>query len=454
MTETIAERPFWRLAFDADGDPDRELVAALDAEITGAGITDLVMFSHGWNNGQEGALDLYRRWFTLLDDHIAPARRVGLAGVLWPSQLWRDESMPDFAAPPAPAESEGGAAGLDAARSVPAGSCALDPRTVAELDALFPSGADQLAALAGLLDPAAPAVSATQLVAHLRGWHEAVASGTDDGELVQAGVPGMFDDDHDPTELLEAFAEGLSETGVDVDSGDGIGGGAAGFGEFATRIRHGAKEALRQLSYWKMKGRAGVVGRAGVGPVITGLAANHPELRIHLIGHSFGGRVVAFALDGLDTDGGSPIKSITILQGAFSRFAFTERLPFASGGGALAGRLRRLDGPLTVCYSSFDSALGTMYPLASLAAGDASSDASDELFRFRAMGSHGAFEPLHKQPLGGVGATYPFEKQQILNLDASTVVNQGPPPGGAHSDIFKPQLAWVVAAASGLHRAP
>ena len=53
--------------------------------------------------------------------------------------------------------------------------------------------------------------------------------------------------------------------------------------------------------------------------------------------------------------GPSPVKSVTLLQGAFSHFAFARPLPFDAGrNGALAGMLARIDGPLTACFSSHD----------------------------------------------------------------------------------------------------
>ena len=50
---------------------------------------------------------------------------------------------------------------------------------------------------------------------------------------------------------------------------------------------------LNFTTYYEMKARAGTVGKNGVGQLIDHLA---PQVeRIHLIGHSFGGRVVAAA---------------------------------------------------------------------------------------------------------------------------------------------------------------
>ena len=45
-----------------------------------------------------------------------------------------------------------------------------------------------------------------------------------------------------------------------------------------------------------MKNRAGTVGRVGLGPVLGRLPAG---VRAHLAGHSFGARLVSFALAGL-----------------------------------------------------------------------------------------------------------------------------------------------------------
>ena len=257
----------------------------------------------------------------------------------------------------------------------------------------------------------------------------------------------MLDKQQDPDDVFTRFADRLADAGVEF----GDGGGEAGLGDFASKLLHGAKEALRQLTYWQMKNRAGVVGQKGLGPAIDRLADEFPNLRIHLIGHSFGARVVSFALAGMRESAPSPVKSVTLLQGAYSRFAFAHDLPFG-GQGALEGKLARIDGPLTVCFSSHDRALSVFYPLASAAAGDATAGVEDPLARFRAMGQLGAFN-VESQMLGAVGTSYPFKAGEILNLDASDVVIAGDSPSGAHSDIFHPQLAWVVAAAGGLKTA-
>jgi len=54
-------------------------------------------------------------------------------------------------------------------------------------------------------------------------------------------------------------------------------------------------------------------------------------LRIHLLGHSFGARLVSYALAGLPdglSGGEIPGEDALPIAGAFSHFAFAEKLPF------------------------------------------------------------------------------------------------------------------------------
>lgn len=451
MTETIGGCPTWRLVFDKDGDADPQTLAELRTGIGDNALSDVVLFSHGWNNDEAAASSLYDRWFGLLAPQLSPQRRVGFVGIRWPSQLWRDEPIPEF--PPAPGPQSGGAAALAERPTITAGPPTIDPAQLSDLKEMFPAGGAALDRIAALLAEPPAQERAPELFAALQELSAATATGCNDGETGPSTQPGMLDDDQDPVEVFTRFADRLADAGVRF----GDGGGAAGLTDFAAKIFQGAKEALRQLTYWQMKNRAGVIGQRGLGPIITALADEFPELRVHLIGHSFGARLVSFALAGLAASRPpghpSPVKAVTLLEAAYSRFAFADPLPFSSAAGpngALAGTLDRLDGPLTVCYSSHDRALSVFYPLASAAAGQDSAGAADPLARWRAMGSLGAFN-VGSHPLGPEGTGYPFQTGEILNLDASEVVTQGNSASGAHSDIFYPQLTWVAAAAGGLH---
>lgn len=454
MTTEIAGLPFWELTFDAQGDPDP---TQRDIFLTGVrdhGITDLIVFSHGWNNDRQMALGLYQRFFGLLAgqlQHLPTDRSVtvGLAGVLWPSQRWSDEPIPDFAASPT---SAGGAASLTDRQAVAeaAADPTLDPETLANLRQLFPAAVEPLDQMARLLTSPPTEQTQRQFYQYLKKFSELAGAAGHDGEddLVQPGrspaEPRMLVDD--PTELFQRYRDTLQEVGIPVED---AGAGQAGLGDALGGILNGMKEALRQATYWQMKNRAGTVGQHGLGPLIGRLPEVSPQLRVHLVGHSFGARLVSYALAGLPGDlNPSPVKSVTLLEGAFSHFAFAQPLPFdANRNGALAGMLDRIDGPLTACFSTHDSAVGTFYPLASIAAGDDAAAAEDILYRWGGMGADGA-QGVHAKldPIrpAGPGTTYRFSPRQALNIDASEIVRTGGPPSGAHSDIVHPELTWIV----------
>lgn len=437
MTEQIAALPFWQVRFDADGDPDDATAEETIDEVAVEGLTDLVVFSHGWNNSPDTARRLYRAWFEVFAGQLAevPAgRTVGLMGVFWPSQRWSDEPIPDFdPAPPAPT---------------------LDDRTLASLRAGYPAAATQLDHMAALLATPPTPAAVDEFMTELKAFAHATGAGHDDGEAetpVETGEqPRMLSDP--PAEVFRRFTAQLQANGAEIGV---AGGGEAGLGDVLSGIWHGAKEALRQLTYWQMKNRAGVVGERGLGPFVARLHQAAPGIRVHLVGHSFGARVVSYCLAGLPADlEPSPVKSVTLLQGAFSHFAFADRLPFdANRSGALKGMLDRIDGTLVTCFSIHDDAVGTLYPLASMTSGDDAAAADERFYRWGGMGHDGAQAVgavLRELGPAGPPTTYPFASGKPINIDASEIVRLGGPPSGAHSDIVHPELAWVVVQSAGL----
>jgi hypothetical protein len=428
--------PHWEISFDERGTANRGEVDQLLAELPGKDLTDLFVFSHGWNSDRRQARRLYDLYFGQVPGLLArggSAARAGWLGVVWPSKRWADEPEPTGEL------AGGGAAGLGDG-AVPAAAPA-DPVLVQDLKDVFP-GDDRGAALdelARLLaerpeDPAALA-RFQALMGELSGAADDDPAGEDRGEVA------LLTDD--PEEVFGRFADAVPQTGE---------GGAAGLGDAFGRLWNGAKEALRQLTYFEMKKRAGVVGKAGLGPLLGRIHQADPDVRIHLLGHSFGARLVSFALAGLPDPASSPVKSLYLLQGAFSHFAFADALPVdRSRGGALKGMAARVDGPLLASFSVHDLAVGKLYPLASLSSRDDSAGLEDQLYRWGGIGHDGAQAvDATVATLGPVGTGYPFARGRFVNLDGNAIVNRGGPPSGAHSDIFHPELVWAGLAAAGL----
>ncbi|MGW0878833.1 serine-threonine protein kinase [Streptomyces sp. NPDC002671] len=422
--------PYWELTFDADGDIDGPERDQLLAQVTGRGVRDLIVFAHGWNNDRSDATALYRAFFAPIPA-LAPKARIGYAGVIWPSMRFCDEPIPDFPRSTVAAQAAPGPA--------------LDADTRQALAAAFPGRAGVLDQVARLLAEQPRGDAGLDEFGRLvRQLVDTAADGpraADTAGPAEEGEPAVLGGD--AAALCETFAQAL--TGLEA---------AGATAEFSLpNPWEGAKELLRQVTYYTMKRRAGTVGERGLGAFIGRLATAAPGVRVHLVGHSFGGRLVSFALRGLP-DGVRTVKSVTLLQGAFSHYAFAERLPQdADTAGALKDRQRRIDGPLVCCHSRFDQALGTFYPLASRLADDDRSLAGDLVgevlgARWGAMGHDGVQAvpgttgiDLAAALNGGLPAS------GCVNVDAAAVVRRGGPPSGAHSDIVHPELARVVLAA-------
>ena len=427
--ETIAGFPYRELEFGRDGrSADPQTASRIGDAVTREGVTDLFVFSHGWNNDRTHARELYREFFTVtrrvLDRSLAGTSpgRMGIVGVIWPSILFPDDE---------PRQVSGGAASLGDDRA------SADP--IAELRKVFPDQAATLDELALLLetqpDDAGALARFQALLAQL-----APAVSTDD----ESGERGVLTGD------AEQVFDALSTLAPPDERSD-----AAGLGDRVRRLWTGAREALRVTTYWSMKERAGHVGERGLGPFVVSIQRRSPGIRIHLIGHSFGARVVSFALKGLDanmTGSASPVKSLTLLQGAFSHFAFASKLPHdPHRAGGLAAMAARVDGPIVVSHSRHDLAVCERYPQASIVTRDDAA-AFDELrFRFGAMGANGAQEVgAATRPFAPVGQPYAFQRGKFVNLNGDELITQGQPPSGAHSDIFYEEIAWAVLLASGV----
>jgi hypothetical protein len=426
--------PYWELTFDADGDVDGRERDTLLAEVPDRGVHDLIVFAHGWNNDRSGATGLYRRFFAPVPG-LAPKARIGYVGVIWPSMRFCDEPIPDFPKSVVATEAE--------AAPVPA----LDKDTRHALLEAFPGRATVVDQIARMLDQR-PENELEEFGRLVRLLVEVVPGGPQPlfaadtlAEGVPQSEPVLFTGD--AATLCDEFARALASARC--------GGDPEAFS--LPNPWDGAKELLRQATYYAMKRRAGTVGERGLGRVVGQLAAAAPGVRVHLVGHSFGGRLVSFALRGLP-EGVHTVKSVTLLQGAFSHYAFASRLPQdARIGGVLQGQQNRIDGPLVCCYSHFDQALGTLYPLASRMADENNAVAGFDLGHslgpeWGAMGHDGVQAVPGTRLLDLAGALRgPLPASGCVNVDTAAVVRRGGPPSGAHSDIVHPELARVVLAA-------
>lgn len=375
---------FQWLEFDKDGGlVDSAAPAAIMVDMARRSATDLVIISHGWKTDQAGAQALYTPLLTNVGAALAavggldPAK-VAAAGVLWPSKEYRTDF--DQAAANVPSD-----ATLSVAAPA-AGDGDLAPELLDEVIADF----------IDLVGPAGQAVrdaachTAAQLSPHnakvlLQAAKSlVVGSATYDSELADDAL-GLDGDPHNI--LLSLFSPPAM---IVVPTA----GRTLGIGSVLTNALMGPRAAvarlLNQFTYFEMKKRAGVVGQQ-LGTAVAPKLGGGGALRVHLIGHSFGARLVTAAAAAFSPAANARLASLTLLQGAYSHNGLASTLP---GGGAGAFRIvlegKRVGGAITITHTHNDSACTVAYPLASRLSRDTTSALGDANDMFGAMGANGA----------------------------------------------------------------
>jgi predicted alpha/beta hydrolase family esterase len=425
----ISGIPYIEAGFDKNGFGPEEAV------VLPAGVTDLIVISHGWNNNKARAEDLYSKFFesfaTVAQPNDLSGRQPIIIGVIWPSK----EYDTTIAVSGAPAASGGGAAlGEGNGEGIKRLEEKLD-----EMKDIFTEPAqkqllDEAKALLPDLDEKASA--RTEFANKMRSLLDPSAASKEDASDI------FFKDDGN--ELMknlkaeeEDLGEELAEGGVSMPLGVGSvirpGGGAAGSVRFFSGFKASVVNLLNYTTYYEMKTRSGIVGKNGVAPLIDKLA---PQVeRIHLIGHSFGSRVVASAALHSQND---KIKSMMLVQAAFSQNGFSK-----SEQGFFRGVVddHRVKGPVLITHTLNDKAVGLAYPLASRISGDRTMDFGDEDDLFGAMGRNGAQKMEHGEAVEGkllpVGGAYTLKAGTYFNLEASDFIKD-------HNDVKGKELGYLV----------
>jgi hypothetical protein len=181
--------------------------------------------------------------------------------------------------------------------------------------------------------------------------------------------------------------------------------------------------------------------------VLLRVRERYPELPLHLVGHSFGGRLVTVAASMMVT-GGAPV-TMTLLQAAYSHNGLGKKYD-----GINDGAFRRLlddaliSGPVIITHTKNDSAVGIAYPLASRLSLDSSAGLGDRNDPYGGMGRNGAQHTpevsdgeteIHGD---GAGPAYRFRPGKVYNLNADSFITE-------HGDVTNPPVVNVVLAAMG-----
>jgi hypothetical protein len=427
-------------AFDLSYDTGGHLVdAASEAELinwlssaNGKSTTDLVLISHGWNNDMDEARQLYADFFTAMasvqnTQNVARDRSFAIAAVLWPSKRFADADMiPGGAASLPPSVAAQLNAQLDQLKQI----LASDPTSAAKIE----SARDQIPKLENSQSAQNDFVLAlASALPPARGGKD---EGLDDSiSSVKSGsVPGS-------TILARLSAPVFPAFPSPDDSGH-----ALGLGGIVDGITSAASRLANLFTYYTMKDRAGIVGQTGVLQTILNVQAAAPAVRIHLVGHSFGGRLVTAAANALSVQ--RKIATLLLLEAAYSHNGLAKNWDGNGDDGSFRSviALPKIAGNTLITHSVHDTAVGIAYPLASKIMGQvASALIGGPNDKFGGMGRNGAQhtpEALDDTllPVGQVYAPLPSGKT-IRNLNGD-----GPSPKPTindHSDVAKPEIAWA-----------
>ena len=446
----IAGIPFDWAPFDKDGQLQNDPKIPADT-------TDLIVVSHGWKNSEADATDLYTKLFTNFaketeDDPAYAARKLAIIGVLWPAKQF-DLAMTNVGVSDSKA---GGALSFGpqaTAESEKAMQDAID-RAATFFDE--PGEAEEIAklrtltkrleknekrakeefvgALRRLLDPEGQAAGMRSDDDASRKFFGGNAERIFD--QAKQSAPASTQDSTEPATVKDPNAPVGSASGQE----------AGFFGDLVSGAANSVANLLNLTTYFKMKIRAGTVGSKGVAPLIDRLSAQ--VHRVHLVGHSFGGRLVTAATADSTTE---KIHSLSLLQAAFSHNGFSRT---RDGFFRKVVDSKRVNGPILITHTKNDRAVGLAYPAASRISLDRKlgfGDADDE---FGGIGSNGAQQKddqeiyTNAKTLLDVKGDYDFTAGKLHNLESSKfIVDPNDPKRDAHGFVYVPQVAWAISRA-------
>ena len=430
--------PYFRVEFNKLGEiVDPEQVKALTDFLRKGETTDLFVISHGWNNDMEEAhRDLYTPFFQpvrhLLDQGAVAgleARRFAVMAVFWPSHKFAEkEFIP------------GGAAGLDS------------PLT----DDFIEEQLEDLKLVLDTPEEHAALEKAKNLVPNLEDSKKARAEFAD---LMRSMMPKTITPDVDGAtefselpgdKLIEVLSKPvdlpIAETGggasLGEEGGDMSMGGAAGIGKFFSGIKAGAAHLLNLVTFYQMKERSSLVGSTGVNEVLQAIRKENPNLKMHLIGHSFGARLLTSAVAGKSDQGTLKVNSLALLQAGLSHYGFSDNYDDLNSSGFFRRVVtsNTISGPVLISHTKNDLPISWGYALASRLAGqEVAAGLGDEKDKYGSLGRNGAQKTPEaiNEVLLDLGNPYVFQAGKLHNLNSDEFIK-------GHSDICNKQVAYAL----------
>ncbi|HYP15486.1 MAG TPA: hypothetical protein VEQ63_16270 [Bryobacteraceae bacterium] len=445
---------FFPLKFDRDGRLERpEQLGALTQHASNA--TDVVFLAHGFRNNEEDATVWYQEFLRNFRSHIARQefqgkldnRKWAVAAVYWPSK----------AVPEGPSREEGEAKSLAGDHEAQREYIRAQLRELrADVRDEAKSCVDEAIALLDQIDDDTD--KQNEFVDKLLAAVESQSIDENEGLDFVRSMEG--------SKVLERLSTRSRRRRVDADDDGEEGGGASslsagpsdddeegaaqGLGSFFGGVLGRVGQLVNLTTWYIMKERSGVVGFNGVAQAVRDLKGANPQVKIHLVGHSLGGRLMAACAKSLAQDLAVRPDSMTLLQAAFSHYGFSKaRHPRGEGFFRSVVERKVVKGPFVATFSSMDDVVGRVYAVASMLRGDNVKKFGDKDSQFGGIGANGAqqfetgevlSEVLHK-----AGTPYPNLKPGVLLcLDGSGNLIT------SHGDITNENVTYAFTSAVAL----
>jgi hypothetical protein len=424
------QAPLYLIQFDKKGRCEAPLTRLeLIKAIASGEFTDIHIFSHGWNNIFKEALERYRSFFS---GYLSIRSNFGLensgaykplfVGIMWPSTAlvlpW--EEGPDFA----------GAGQRD--QYVVEDQLALQ-ELASDLPEDMLSRFYELSQRGRTLTPPEGLEFAEILLSIFQ---------RPDAEL------GIYET-ITANDLLDFW---LKTSGSSLTDRSGEGGFAPDDDTSSDKTPSAAgildyldpRNVIRFATVWQMKDRAGTVGANGVGPMLQEiLKGKNQNTRVHLMGHSYGAKVVLSALCYPSNLTGN-VASLLLLQPAISYLCFGTNIDGKGTDGGYRKALKRIDGPIFSTFSKNDAPLTKFFHIAVRRNSDLGEQkiAGVPPSQYAALGGFGpgGMEAGESTTviMPAVGTKYPIEDAKIFGIDGSNNKITG------HGDISNEFTEWAL----------
>ncbi|MBA2303153.1 MAG: hypothetical protein H0W08_11020 [Acidobacteria bacterium] len=439
---------FFPVHCDGDGKiQSSDELRALTSAVQQRQPSDVIFIAHGFRNDENDASGLYSGFLQTFGANLnrtefaaVKARRFVVCGIFWPSKAFKESF------------DEGAVQNLDdrdaEKREV--------RRRLEELKATdaCEEQRPKIEKALKLLDTVDGSTAAQDEFVTL------VLSLLDDAELdATEGLQKVRE--QDGSRLLELLEKPLFlPTVPKVKDADDEGGALGGIAPVFDNGGEGGTQGIRSVfgsifgrigqflnltTWYLMKDRSGKVGAGAGAEAVRAVRAVAPAIKVHLVGHSLGGRLMASCAKALAEEGTHKVDSLTLLQAAFSHYGLSSTRKENTPGFFRAVIDKKVvRGPLIATYSAKDTVVGKAYAIMSRLANDNTRAVGDKNDEFGGIGRNGSqnapgsiVEPLHQ-----VGAPYAFSAGVIINLDGSQglITNHG----DVRSANVTYAFAWVV----------